>query len=388
MLFRLSGKIKIHAALITAVMLCTCSIPAGGSETREKGRVRARDIGIETGALDIGGLNAITDVPGVRVGHKTIIEGDSIRTGVTAILPHSGNLYWKKVPAALFIGNGFGKLSGISQVEELGNIETPIILTNTLSVGTAMTAVVRYTINIPGNEKIRTVNPVVGETNDGYLNDIRELRVTEQDVLEAIQSATGGAVEEGCVGAGTGTVAFGFKGGIGTSSRRISISGSGDYTLGVLVQTNYSGSLRIDGVEIDIETSVPEKPDGDKGSCMIIVATDAPLSSRNLKRLASRSVLGLARTGSVMSNGSGDYCIAFSTAFRIPAAKTAFSAPGLLSNSNMTPLFRAVVDAVEESVYNSMFMAETVSGYRGRTVRALPVEEVVRILKNKRKNCN
>ncbi|MFO7915711.1 MAG: P1 family peptidase [Candidatus Krumholzibacteriales bacterium] len=379
---------RISAALITALLLPAFIISSGGPEARESRKVRARDIGIEPGCLDTGRFNAITDVPGVRVGHKTLIKGDSIRTGVTAILPHPGNIYSEKVPAALFIGNGFGKLSGISQVEELGNIETPIILTNTLSVGAAMTAVVRYTLDLPGNEKVRTVNPVVGETNDGYLNDIRELVVTEQDVLEAIESASAGIVDEGCVGAGTGTVAFGFKGGIGTSSRIVSITGCGDYTVGALVQTNYSGSLTIDGARIDTEPPAPEKSGDDKGSCMIIIATDAPLSPRNLKRLASRSVLGLARTGSVMSNGSGDYCIAFSTAYRIPAGSSTLRSPGLLSNNSMTPLFRAVVEAVEESVYNSMLMAETVQGYRGRTVRALPVEEVIRILENKRKEGN
>lgn len=389
-MFRLAGKMRITAAMVTAVLLLIYCTAARGSEKGSDRRVRARDIGIETGILDTGRFNAITDVPGVRVGHKTIIEGDSIRTGVTAILPHSDNLYAEKVPAALYIGNGFGKLSGISQVEELGNIETPIILTNTLSVGTAMTAVVRYTMNLPGNQRVRSVNPVVGETNDGYLNDIRELRVNEQDVMEAVESATGGRVEEGCIGAGTGTVAFGFKGGIGTSSRVVSIPGVGDYTVGVLVQTNYSGSLRIDGVRIDIDPSAPapEESGDDGGSCMIIVATDAPLSPRNLKRLASRSVLGLARTGSVMSNGSGDYCIAFSTAYRIPAGTPDFSIERLLSNNSMTPMFKAVVEAVEESVYNSMLMAETVRGYRGRTVRALPVEEVIRILETRGKQGN
>ncbi|MBD3178449.1 MAG: S58 family peptidase [Candidatus Latescibacteria bacterium] len=354
-----------------------------GPHARKPEKVRARDIGISVGKFPTGGLNAITDVTGVKVGQRTIIEGDSIRTGVTAILPHPGNIYSDKVPAAIFVGNGFGKLSGISQVDELGNIETPIILTNTLSVGTGITAAVRYTLTLPGNHEVRTVNPVVGETNDGYLNDIRELRVSQQDVIEAIRSASGGEVEEGCVGAGTGTIAFGFKGGIGTSSRVVSISGGDKYKVGVLVQTNYSGRLRIDGVEINIDPSAPAEGRENEGSCMIIIATDAPLSPRNLKRLAARSLFGLARTGSFMSNGSGDYAIAFSTAYTIPDGSRYFKPPALLSNRSMSILFEAVIEAVEESVYNSLFMAESMRGYRGRMIRAIPVDQVISIL-NKR----
>jgi D-aminopeptidase len=268
-------------------------------------------------------------------------------------------------------------------VEELGTIETPIILTNTLSVGTAMTALVRYTLGLAGNEGVRSVNPVVGETNDGYLNDIRELAVTGEDVFDAIESACGEAVQEGCVGAGTGTVAFGFKGGIGTSSREVSVPGGGEYTVGVLVQTNYSGDLRIAGTRIDIEPPIRETRGKDKGSCMIVIATDAPVTARNLKRLAARAILGLARTGSFMSNGSGDYAIAFSTAYRIGGGAAKYDPPEILANSSMSVLFRAVVEAVEESVYNSLFMAETVRGYRGRTIRAIPVDQVLEII-NKR----
>jgi D-aminopeptidase len=388
---RLTAIITPGVRLIAAVLLFSSMISARGLSARESTRVRARDIGIKVGEFAPGRYNAITDVTGVRVGHKTIISGKNIKTGVTAILPHPGNLYREKVPAAVFIGNGFGKLSGISQVKELGNIETPIILTNTLSVGTAMTALVRYTLQLPGNENVRSVNPVVGETNDGYLNDIRGLRVTGQDIFDAIESASGGVIPEGAVGAGTGTIAFGFKGGIGTASRKVPVPEAGDYTVGVLVQTNYSGYLRIDGVEINIDPSYPDRSggdDGDEGSCMIVMATDAPLSSRNLERLASRGVMGLARTGSFMSNGSGDYIIAFSTAYRIPAGGNTYQMPEMLSNRSMTLLFRAVIEAVEESVYNSLLMAETMKGYRGREIRALPVDEVIRILRNSGRDIN
>jgi len=376
-------KKTVSAAAISAaltVLIFFMTVRGAGSSI--SGPVRARDAGLIIGELSPGRLNAITDVSGVKVGHKTIIEGDSIRTGVTAILPHTGNIYSEKVPAALFVGNGFGKLSGISQVRELGNIETPIILTNTLSVGTAMEAVVRYTIGLPANRDVRTVNPVVGETNDGFLNDIREMRVTEQDVIEAIELASGGEVAEGCVGAGTGTVVFGFKGGIGTSSRVVTLDGGKEYTIGVLAQTNYSGALRIDGVRINIDRPNGEAGRGDEGSCMIVIATDAPLSPRNLERLAARGIHGLARTGSFMSNGSGDYVIAFSTAYRIRRGESFHNPPELIANRSMTVLFRAVIEAAEESIYNSMFMAVTSRGYRGREARALPVGKVLEIIKN------
>ncbi|MEJ2005388.1 MAG: P1 family peptidase, partial [Cyclobacteriaceae bacterium] len=276
---------------------------------------RVRDYGIEIGVLPAGNMNAITDVPGVLVGHKTLIHGDSVRTGVTAVLPHSGNIFQDKVPAAIYVGNGFGKLAGYTQVRELGNIETPVILTNTLSVPAASRALIDYTLNLPGNENVRSVNAVAGETNDGYLNDIRGNHVTEQDVLDAIKSATGGEVTEGSVGAGTGTICFGYKGGIGTASRVLPES-LGGYTIGVLVQTNFGGVLEIAGVPVAREmgdypfSNAIKKSDG---SCMIIVATDAPLSPRNLERLAKRAVFGIAKTGGIASNGSGDYVIAFST---------------------------------------------------------------------------
>lgn len=352
------------------------------AEERSK-RMRARELGIEVGVMETGTWNAITDVPGVYVGHQTIIRDDHVRTGVTAILPHEGNLFREKVPAAIYVGNGFGKLAGFTQAEELGNIETPIVLTNTLSVGTAMTALITYTLRHPGNEDVFSVNAVVGETNDGYLNDIRGLHVTEEDVWEAIKGATSGPVEEGSVGAGTGTTAFGFKGGIGTASRRVSKEEGGYYTVGVLVQSNYGGTLDINGAPVGRELRQPkqgkEAPKEGDGSCMIVVATDAPLSSRNLKRLAKRALHGLARTGSCMSNGSGEYVIAFSTAYRIPHNATLLSVPALVPNDMMDPLFCGVVEATQEAVYNSMFMATTMEGQKGRVVRAIPLDEVVRI---------
>ena len=347
-------------------------------------RARAREIGIEVGVMETGKWNAITDVPGVKVGHITIIQGNSVRTGVTAILPYEGNIYQGKVPAAIYVGNGFGKLAGYTQVEELGNIETPIILTNTLSVGTAVRAVVKYVLSQPGNESVRTVNAIVGETNDGYLNDIRLLSIKEKDVLDAIKRAKSGPVEEGSGGAGTGTIAFGFKGGIGTASRFVPKEDYGHYTLGVLVQSNYGGILDINGAPVGREIKQPKQgreaeKNGD-GSCMIIVATDAPLSARNLKRIAKRALYGLARTGSYMSNGSGDYVISFSTAYRIPHnTKKPISIPPLIPNAAMTPFFNAVVEATQEAVYNSMLMAKTVKGQKGRVVPAISIDEVVKI---------
>ncbi len=348
------------------------------SSPKDIERSRARDVGIVVGDIPTGKLNAITDISGVEVGHRTLLKGNNIRTGVTAILPHDGNTFLEKVPAAIYVGNGFGKLAGYTQIEELGNIETPIILTNTLSVGTAINAVVRYTLNLEDNSKVRSINAIVGETNDGYLNDIRGMHVSEKDVISAIESAKTGSVEEGCVGAGTGTIAFGFKGGIGTASRTISFENSETYTIGVLVQTNFGGDLSINGAPVGREQKKIHK--SDDGSCMIVIATDAPLSVRNLKRIAKRSFLGLARTGSVMSNGSGDYAIAFSTAYRIPHNKRKLiDIPQLIPNENMTPFFRAVVEATQEAVYNSMFMAKTTSGSNGRTAEAIPLDEVIRI---------
>lgn len=348
------------------------------------GQMRIRQHGIELGVLKPGPENAITDVPGVRVGQVTLIAGDSVRTGVTAILPHSGNLYQQKVPAAIYIGNGFGKLAGYSQVAELGNIETPIVLTNTLSVPVAMDALISYTLKQPGNEEVRSVNAVVGETNDGRLNDIRGRHVGEADVLEAIENATSGPVEEGNVGAGTGTMAFGYKGGIGTASRKVPKK-SGGFTVGVLVQANFGGILTLNGHNLAHELgSIPEsyKRDTD-GSCMMVVITDAPLDARNLKRLAKRCMLGLARTGGIASNGSGDYAIAVSTAAE---NRVKYSPEGLLSgnatihNDFMSPLFLAAVEATEEAIWNALFAAEDMEGFEGYRAEALPVRRVLRII--------
>ena len=349
-------------------------------------RPRVRDLGLEPGVLAPGTNNAITDVEGVRVGHRTLIRGDAVRTGVTAILPHGGNLFQNKVPAAVWVGNGFGKAAGFLQVRELGNLETPIVLTNTLSVGTALEAVVGWTLEQPGNEQVRSVNAVVGETNDGYLNDIRGRHVTAADVRAAIAAAAPGPVEEGSVGAGTGTMAFDWKGGIGTSSRVLPKS-LGGWTVGALVQTNFGGVLTMDGLPVgealgrysfrqQIEPSEPSTPPnrGD-GSCMIVLATDAPLSSRNLERLAARAVLGLARTGSFMSNGSGDFVIAFSTRNQVPfEPKSLTRTVEEVHNDPMSPLFLATVEAVEEAVYNSLLKATGVTGIQGHKGEAISIE--------------
>ena len=348
---------------------------------------RLRDLGIEIGVLPTGKHNSITDVTGVMVGNTTIMKGDSVRTGVTAILPHSGNIFQEKVPAAIYVGNGFGKLAGSTQVNELGNIETPIILTNTLSVATAMDAVISYTLKQPGNEDVQSVNAVVGETNDGYLNDIRGMHVKAEDVLRAIQNAEPGAVQEGNVGAGTGTVAFGFKGGIGTSSRKLPES-MGGYTLGVIVQTNFGGVLQIAGVNVGKELRQFSFSDqllnNVDGSCMIVVATDAPLDHRNLERLAKRAFLGIAKTGGIVSNGSGDYVIAFSTATgnRIPyRTRSNLQNLEVVPNDRMSPLFMATIEATEEAILNSLFMAEDIQGKEGRVIEALPMDKVIPILK-------
>ena len=332
------------------------------------------------GTLPTGAHNAITDVPGVQVGHKTLLKGDSVRTGVTAILPYAGNIFQQKVPAAIYVGNGFGKLAGYTQVEELGTLETPIILTNTLNVATAIRALINYTLDQPGNEAVRSVNAVVGETNDGYLNDIRGQHVTEADVLSALQTASGGPVAQGNVGAGTGTQCFTFKGGIGTSSRKLP-SAEGGYAVGVLVQANFGGVLQIKGLPMG-ELLRDYQQDTD-GSCMMVVATDAPLDSRNLRRLARRAMLGLARTGGIASNGSGDYVIAFSTVkqLRVPyQADTPLLKQEVLHNDEVTPLFLATIEATEEAIYNALFAAEDMKGYQGE-VKALPEKEVIRQLK-------
>lgn len=349
---------------------------------------RARDYGIEIGVMKPGKLNAITDVPGVLVGHKTLMEGESIRTGVTAILAHSGNIFQNKVPAAIYIGNGFGKLAGISQVQELGNLETPIILTNTLSVPMGIQGTVKYTLALEGNENVRSVNAVVGETNDGGLNDIRGMHVKDTDVIEAIESAKAGPVVEGNVGAGTGTIAFGFKGGIGTSSRVLPES-IGGYTVGVLVQSNFGGVLTIAGAPVGKELgSYPFKNAIEKsdGSCMMVVLTDAPLDARQLERVAKRAMMGLARTGGIASNGSGDYVVAASTAenMRIPyQTEQKLDAGDVMRNDEMSALFLATIEATEEAIINSLFAAKTMSG-NGRTIESLPMDKVLPILKKYR----
>jgi D-aminopeptidase len=348
---------------------------------------RPRELGIHIGVMSTGAFNAITDVPGVKVGHATIRKGDSVRTGVTAILPFDGNIFQHKVPAGVFVGNGFGKLAGTTQVMELGNLEAPVILTNTMNVATAMDAVIEHTIAQPGNEQAMSVNAVVGETNDSYLNDIRGRHVQKADVLQAIRTAASGAVKEGAVGAGTGTVCFQFKGGIGTASRKLPAA-LGGYTVGVLVQTNFGGVLTIDGVPVGKELGnfylrdqLTKKEDG---SCMMVVATDAPIDSRNLTRLAKRAIMGLARTGGIAHNGSGDYVIAFSTDSTLRVehnAKSTKQATSLLTNDAVSPLFMAAIEATEEAIINSLFAAETTKGFQGHEVKALPVGQVISILK-------
>jgi len=346
-----------------------------------------RGIGLRIGVLAPGKLNAITDVPGVKVGQETLIKGDSIRTGVTAIIPQPGNLFQSKLPAAVFSGNGFGKLAGSTQVQELGNLETPIILTNTLGVAAAMEAVIDHTLSQSGNEAVQSVNALVGETNDSYLNDIRGRHISRANVLNAIKKAKDGPVEQGSVGAGTGTVCFGFKGGIGTSSRKLPQS-LGGYTVGVLVQTNFGGILQIDGVPVGEELGKFSFSDkllnNVDGSCMMVVATDAPLDARNLERLAKRAFLGMAKTGGIASNGSGDYVIAFSTAatVRIPhQPQTTVSTVGFLHNDFTSQLFLASIEATEEAIINSLFAATKMTGRSSRSVDTLPIDKVISILK-------
>ncbi|HEX7959691.1 MAG TPA: P1 family peptidase [Terriglobales bacterium] len=376
----------VLALLITALF-------ARGADVPQEVRPRARDLGLKIGVLQPGQWNAITDVPGVKVGHTTLIRGNDIRSGVTVILPHDGNLFQQKVPGAVFIGNAFGKLIGSTQVNEVGEIETPIALTSTLSTPKVADALITYMLGLKGNENVQSVNPLVGETNDGYLNDIRSRPVTEADVLAAIANAKNGPVEEGRVGAGTGTVAFGFKGGIGTSSRQLPAE-LGGYTVGVLVQSNYGGILTIAGAPIGQELkqyylreyaerqtrASSGREENPNGSIMVVVATNAPIDHRNLKRLAARALMGVARTGSSGSNGSGDYVIAFSNAteVRIDAAAKEHR-PRLLSNESMSPLFEAVIEATEEAIYNSMLKAVDTMG-RGHTVKALPIDQVKQVL--------
>jgi D-aminopeptidase len=357
-------------------------------------RPRARELGVVVGVFEPGANNAITDVDGVRVGHTTVVEGDRVRTGVTAILPHTGNPYLSRVPAAIHVGNGFGKLLGVTQVRELGELETPILLTCTLCVWKAADAMVEWMLARDGMQNVRSLNPVVGETNDGGLNDIRARPIRPEHVVAALESASGGAVEEGAVGAGAGTVAFGWKGGIGTSSRVLPES-LGGYTVGVLVQSNYGGILQIAGAPVGKELGQyafrdqvgagvdydPAEDTQEWGSIMMVVATDAPISDRNLERVARRAVMGLARTGSYAGNGSGDYVIAFSTANGVRRSTTAATVRiDDLHNQQMSGLFEATVEATEEAIYNSLFKATTVTS-NGRTVDALPLEPTLAVLR-------
>ena len=373
---------KISMLIMVALAAAVLS-PSPSAE-----RPRTREFGVDLGVLPPGPLNAITDVAGVKVGHVTLIEGSTVRTGVTAIVPHEGNVFRDKVPAAIAVANGFGKLAGYTQVEEMGTLETPVVLTNTLSVPTAAEALVEYTLGLPGNEDVQSVNPVVGETNDGWLNDIRGRHVRKEHVLEAIRKAAGGPVAEGSVGAGTGTTCFDFKGGIGTSSRRLP-GDKGGYTVGVLVQTNHGGVLRIGRipagpllgrglVKRDLEGTA-------EGSCIIVAATDAPLDARNLKRLARRALLGIARTGGYYSNGSGDYAIAFSTApgVRVPhRSSSSLRTTTILCDEAMSPLFLAAAEAAEEAILDSMFKSDRMEGKDGRVAEALPLDRLKELMRN------
>lgn len=349
---------------------------------------RLRDYGIEVGILKTGNLNAITDVDGVEVGHFTLIAGDSVRTGATAIVPHRKNIFQHKVPAAIHLANGFGKLAGYPQVKELGTLETPIILTNTLNVSAGIDALIEYTFGFEENENVRSVNAVVGETNDGWLNDIRSQPLTRDHMLKALASATSGQVAEGSLGAGVGTSCLGFKGGIGTSSRILPTQ-VGGYTVGVLVQSNFGGILRVDGVPVGEELGVHKFSNADRlyeedGSCMIVIATDAPLDSRNLERLAKRAMFGLARTGGIASNGSGDFVICFSTfeQNRVPYQTTDdLMSQKVLQNEKLDYLFEAVIEATEEAIINSLFTAKTIRGFQGHEMKSIPVDEVIKIMK-------
>ncbi len=395
-------KIFFRAFFLSLLVVMLLDSIAVAQVDRTK-KPRARDIGLNIGILPTGPLNMITDVRGVKVGHSTIIQGKNIRTGVTAILPHGGNLFREKVPGAIFVGNGFGKLMGSTQVEELGEIETPILLTSTLAVPKVANFLMDYMLALPGNENVRSINPVVAETNDGYLNDIRARPITYTNVLESISKAKSGKIAEGTVGAGTGTIAFGWKGGIGTSSRKLPQS-LGGYTVGVLVQTNFGGVLTIDGAPVGIKlgkyylrrhvesktgrtSSSNDLNDNADGSIIIVIATDAPINARNLKRIAARSMMGLARTGAAGTNGSGDYAIAFSTALnlRTKSGSSRVQPRNLLPNNLMSPLFLATIEATEEAIYNSLFQATSVTGNKGNTIKALPLSKTIDILKNFKK---
>jgi D-aminopeptidase len=424
-LFRNRTSSSIKTLLVFVACFVQLGVPVASQTPDAAVRPRARDLGLKIGVLPTGALNAITDVPGVTVGHTTLIKGDNIRTGVTAIVPHGGNLFQEKVPGAVYVGNGFGKLMGSTQVNELGEIETPIFLTSTLSVPRTADFLLDYMLALPGNENVQSINALVAETNDGFLNDIRGRHIIREDVFAAIKNARSGAVEEGSVGAGTGTVAFGWKGGIGTSSRKLPAS-LGGYTIGILVQSNFGGVLSIDGAPVGIElgnyylrnarrenhpageapapllrkegssgvsagpfnetnpkSAIPN-PQSPDGSIIIVVATDAPLDHRQLRRLAERTMSGLARTGSSMTNGSGDYAIAFSTGNRINSNDKLRNVQ-VVGNDSMSPLFQAVIESTEEAILNSMFKATTMTGKEKRTIEALPIERVKEILKKYRR---
>jgi len=396
---KLLGIRRLSVILLTLALIPSGSLQMAANQTQPpQVRKRVRELGIKVGILPVGELNSITDVSGVLIGQTTIIRGDNVRTGVTAVLPHGGNLFREKVPGAVYIGNAFGKLAGSTQVNELGEIETPILLTSTLNVPRVADAVIDYMLALPGNEDVQSINPLVGETNDGYLNDIRNRPVTRDDVFSAIKNAKSGAVEEGSVGAGTGTVAFGFKGGIGTSSRKLPAN-LGGYTVGVLVQTNFGGVLSINGAPVGVELdryylkdelnqtrAQANKQNDADGSVIIVIATDAPVDPGNLRRMAARAMMGLGRTGAAGSNGSGDYAIAFSTAPEIrvgPRTQADRNLPRnlkFLSNDSMSPLFLSVIEATEEAIYNSLFKATTITG-KGHTVDALPLDRTIDILR-------
>ncbi len=375
--------------IVVVLLMC---LMAAAQRANPAERPRSAEIGLKVGVLPAGPLDAITDVAGVVVGQTTIVRGDNVRTGVTAVLPHAGNLYRERVPGGVFVGNGYGKLTGFTQVDEMGEIETPILLTSTTSVPRVADALISYMLSLPGNENVLSINPIVGETNDGYLNDIRGRHIAPEDIANAIRDAKSGPVEEGTVGAGTGTVAFGWKGGIGTASRRLPAL-LGGYTVGVLVQSNFGGVLTINGAPIGQELGqyylrneigqIERVKDKADGSCMMVIATDAPLDARNLKRLAARAWVGMGKTGSSASNGSGDYAIAFSTASQVRINMGDGSTTRkteVLTNDAMSPLFEAAIEATEEAIYNSMLKATTVSG-NGHTVEALPIDRVRTILK-------
>jgi len=378
------GAVMPHASAVLLALLPVVQLAAGPPAARP----RAREAGVVTGILQPGPLDAITDVAGVRVGHATVVEGDDVRTGVTVVLPHGGNVFREKVPAAVFVTNGFGKLTGVTQVEELGTLETPIALTGTLNAWRVADAVVDWLLALPGNEGVESVNPLVGECNDGDLSDIRRRPVGREHVLAALAAAAPGPVAEGSVGGGTGTIALGWKGGIGTASRRLP-AGFGGWTVGVLVQSNFGGALTVAGVPVGVALdryALRERlANAEQGSCMIVVATDAPLDARQLRRLAARTPLGLARVGAFASHGSGDYAVAFSThrELRVGHGSRGVTSRPLLADDDLSPLLLAVIEATEEALLNSLFRATTVKGFRGREAEALPLEKVFPLLRER-----